>query len=192
LTIKRNSFMLKNILILAFAAAVAIAPVITQAQVARPGPGKEQVIQANLEKSTAPIRTQKDLAEYLSSYMAKSSPLDVLDPQKKSAFLSSLVFTENGVASLRHDILSGLTAYEAYRILGLFGWQSRTSLFPGLSTTTQADQQIMDPIAATDSPSMCLLNQHECEGTQFNRKCKYKQIGFGYVCDKCTCTGSPE
>jgi len=68
--------------------------------------------------------------------MAKDSPLDLLDAEKKSAFLASLVFTEYGVASLRHDLLSGLSVYEAYRILGLFGWQDRAASFPNLTNST--------------------------------------------------------
>lgn len=152
----------------------------------------ESVIQANLEKSVAPIRSEADLSEYLTSYMAKTSPLDVLDAEKKSAFLASLVFTENGVASLRYDLLSGLSVYEAYRILGLFGWQNSAARFPSLISSTQVDEYIFKAGDAAAPNTQCFLRlRHDCEGTQFNRKCTLKQYGIGYACDPCTCTGSP-
>lgn len=184
-----------NFLNKAFLTCVAIAALgstFAHAQERNPSTAQEQVIQARLEKSTAPIRSESDLAEYLSSNRAKNSPLDLLDNEKKAAFLASLVFTDYGLASLRNDLLSGLSVYEAYRILGLFGWQNRVSSFPGLIESTNVDEYIFKASNTIDSNPECWLRlRHDCEGTQYNRQCKYKQTGWGYVCDPCTCTGIP-
>lgn len=154
-------------------------------------PDAKAVVRAHLEKSIAPIRSAIDLENHLASSVGKTSPLDVMDPDKKSAFLASLVFTEHGVAALRHDLLSGLTAFEAHRILGLFGWQNRTAAFPGLLVATPIDKSIIDLGGVTESGPECLILKSECTGFRYNKKCQSVEGGWGYSCDRCACIYVP-
>lgn len=173
------------------ATVLSLTPVSSQAN-GEGQPDAKAVVRAHLEKSIAPIRSPLELEQYLISSMGKSSPLDVLDTHKKSAFLASLVFTEHGVAGLRHDLLADLSVFEAYRILGLFGWQDRTNAFPGLIVSTQADKSILDLDVEAASGPGCLVLKSECTGNRWDRKCKSVDYGFGYSCDRCACTYTPD
>lgn len=173
--------------LLTCAAIVALIPLTAAA--ANDQPSKEQVIQSRLEKSVAPIRSEEDLQVYLTASAINGSPLDVLNEESKSAFLASLVFTENGVGSLRHDVLAGLSVFEAYRILGLFGWQDRTSIISDLVNKSTVDNVILSQSATKNLD--CTVFRSDCEGWRPYQKCE-SHWSPAYVCDRCACSGAPK
>lgn len=103
------------------------------------------VHQRALDEARAPIKSQADLQKYLSTEQA-SSPLNKLTSESKNRFLSSLVFSDKGLASYNYEELQDqLTASQIYDILGLFGAQATTSLIKGAAVENNVDRLIMQP-----------------------------------------------
>lgn len=77
-----------------------------------------------LNLSSAPIKNQQQLVEYLARTQDGSGPLDRLSPQGKSVFIGSLRFGSESLASMNFDVLRAeLDPREIHAILELFGWQ---------------------------------------------------------------------
>jgi hypothetical protein len=97
-----------------------------------------------LARLIAPIRSQADLEAHLAAQLGKDSPLDALEPAARERFLAGLVFAEDGLAGLPEQALRGLTVLDAYRILGLFGWQHHATDLPGLRVADDIDRFVRE------------------------------------------------
>jgi hypothetical protein len=87
------------------------------------------------------IRSAAELDEYLRT--ASSSPLDRLAPVARQQFVTSLVFTENGLGGFSYTELEGLSATEAHEILSLFGAERTTPLLSKVRISTASDKVVM-------------------------------------------------
>lgn len=100
--------------------------------------------QSRLDYLLAPIKSAADLTRYLSSHASGTSPLDSLSPAARQRFLSSLVFTDRGLASFDYqDLVKELTPTEIYRVLSLFGAQQLVGEFTHAKVRTEADRLLL-------------------------------------------------
>lgn len=90
--------------------------------------GMELAEQRRLDRSEAMIRNAEELALFLSAEPA-TSPLRAMNTSARQLFLSSLVFSERGLASYSIKGLAGLGVAQRHRILGLFGEQASLAAF---------------------------------------------------------------
>lgn len=98
-------------------------------------PGTECRYSAEIDLAMAPVKSDAELQLLL----AEPSPLEPLG-QSLPAFINSLVFDEQGLVKLDRRLLQQpLSASEVYRILALFGWQSRMAEFDQAAQLSQTD-----------------------------------------------------
>jgi hypothetical protein len=76
--------------------------------------------------SVTQIQSAKDLEIYLQT--ASNSPLDYMSSAAKQRFVSSLVFSDNGLGSFQYSDLEGLSGAQIYQILSLFGTERTSSM----------------------------------------------------------------
>ena len=105
---------------------------------------------------SAPIKTEKDLKDYLSKE-PENSPLARLSPEARQIFLHSLHFGRNGLGSFNYAVLQNeLSVSEAYNLLSLFGVQGVTPGLVGLKQESTLDSAVM---STARSP---VLDDHWC------------------------------
>ena len=103
---------------------------------------------AIIDAATAPIRSQDDLRNHLAAM--PSSPIYKLTPHSRAIFLSSLVFTNRGLASYSYVSLAGISVSDAYQILMLFGAQGTIGDVPNLESISPLDKAIILRAKATN------------------------------------------
>ncbi|MCE9780922.1 DP-EP family protein [Shewanella algae] len=97
--------------------------------------------QAEIDMAMAPVKSDAELQLLL----AEPSPLVPLG-QSLPAFINSLVFDKQGLVKLDRQLLQQpLSASEVYRILALFGWQSRMAEFDQAAQLSQTDSLLLRP-----------------------------------------------
>ena len=87
------------------------------------------------------IKSAAELDAYLST--TPNTPLDRLSEEARQQFISSLVFSDKGLASFRKTDLEALSASEIADILRLFGTEHATSLIQRAKVTTEQDRGVM-------------------------------------------------
>ncbi len=125
----------------------------------------------------AAVKSERDLYEHLIS--ASDSPLHLLPPRFRWEFISSLVFTDQGLAGYRYDLLAILKPTDRQQLLSLFGVEHTASFFDQVSDESEPEALTR----ATNNPSSPFnwLYDYECEKPA---TCKWR---IGYVCitDNC-------
>jgi len=117
------------------------------------GAATAAIDQQLIDQEVAPIRSQAALRQYLRVMPAKS-PLRLLSASSRERFLGSLVFSKKGLASYSYEELAAhLTAFEAYKVLALFGQQSSVKVIPGLRQPDELSRAIMLSADARGSSS---------------------------------------
>ncbi|HRQ64302.1 MAG TPA: hypothetical protein PKZ76_05445 [Xanthomonadaceae bacterium] len=113
----------------------------------------EAIMAAQLTGLLAPIRNEAELAAHLDIHLGQGSPLDAFEREDRTAFIEGLSFGPSALGSLRYDVFGGMRALDAFRILGLFGWQDFVTEVPGLRVADEVDRAIREGAAARfDSP----------------------------------------
>ncbi len=98
-------------------------------------------IQIEVDRAVAPIQSKADLDAYLRSGI--KSPLFALRKPLRERFISSLVFTNHGLASYSWKELSTLSVEDSYKILSLFGEQGAIASIPGVSAKNRNEENIL-------------------------------------------------
>ncbi|WP_080928053.1 hypothetical protein [Xanthomonas albilineans] len=97
---------------------------------------------STLRLRTAPIHSAEGLTEYLAKADA-SSPINLLSPAARKRFVESLRFNVSGVTSFRYsDIEAELSASQAYRLLSLFGLESKVSSMRKIRVDSEEDRAV--------------------------------------------------
>ncbi|MGH8162449.1 MAG: hypothetical protein ACRESR_10010 [Gammaproteobacteria bacterium] len=111
----------------------------------------------------APIHTRSDLKRYLKEHAKSGSPLDALPPDARNRVLSEVQFGPHGPFIANFGDLQYLSTQQAYKILALFGEQSRALEFTGGKIRPAS------PRAAPGSVRPSLISNHFDE---FDRTCR--------------------
>jgi hypothetical protein len=105
----------------------------------------------------APIQSAADLQQYQIDHARIGSPLDRLSPPAKRRFLSSLTFSDKGLASFSYaDLQDELTPSQIYQVLSLFGVQRTASFARYARIETDTDRMILE--AASVAPQNCTIH----------------------------------
>ncbi|KLD76540.1 hypothetical protein FZ025_11950 [Xanthomonas hyacinthi] len=96
-----------------------------------------------IDQQIAPIHSRAELQQYVQT-LPSDSPLRRLTQGARTRFLDSLVFSSSGLASYSYeDIALELTAYEAYKLLMLFGQQATVRSIPGIKQPDEISKTVM-------------------------------------------------
>lgn len=130
------------------------------------------------DRLSASIKSTESLYTHIST--VPESPINLLPSSVKWEFIASLKFGDEGISSLRYDILEGeLSAKEIYEIFSLFGIQNLTSYASEAAVTDELDALALE-IGANPTPNQTIVfadyDNYECvsEGTCGPRN--------GYIC----------
>ncbi|WP_144410946.1 hypothetical protein [Xanthomonas arboricola] len=117
-----------------------------------PVSGSREVDQRILDQDVALIRSYEDLQKYV-RLLPQDSPLRLLSSGASKRFISSLTFSPNGLSSYSYDdLVHELTAYEAYKVLALFGQQTSVAVIPGLSQPDEISKAAVSSAKSISSP----------------------------------------
>lgn len=142
-------------------------------QTMKQAPSDQLVAQEVINSETALIKSKSDIAKFNATLMA--SPFRKVPAFARTKFLSSLVFTENGLGSYSYlELRDFLSVTETYQVLALFGAQQSTGVIPGLKPKTNQEKYIQTLWAGDATDRIC-SNEHTGNGY----KCSYS---FGDVC----------
>ncbi len=133
--------------------------------------------QFEIDRALAPVTSPTSLQATLS----QTSPLDVLGDELP-AFIASITFDNAGVSGFDVSLLANdYTATEVYRILTLFGMQTRINEYPDALVYSAADKLLLENVAlplcdaASPIKLKVIVNKHK------QAKFRYKQGGV--ACD---------
>ncbi|QBG89441.1 hypothetical protein [Xanthomonas oryzae] len=132
-----------------------------------------QDAQKVLRLRTAQIHSAEGLAQYLVKADA-SSPINLLSPAARKRFVESLRFNASGVTSFRYsDIEAELSASQAYRLLSLFGLESKVSSMRKIRVDSEEDRAVSLAYPASaftpdrrqdeDHKDHACIGEHTCE-----------------------------
>lgn len=106
----------------------------------------------------APIKSQKDLNQYLNTHATTKNPLDYLSAPAERRFLEELVFTDHGLASFDYkDLENELTPTQIYQVLSLFGAQGATAELSRAEVRSETDRLLISEV-----PTVQCYKDHKC------------------------------
>lgn len=119
--------------------------------------GQQDLQNNEIVSRLAPIQSAADLQQYQVDHARIGSPLDRLSPSAKQRFLSSLTFSDKGLASFSYaDLQDELTPSQIYQVLTLFGVQRTASFARHARIETDTDRMILG--APSVAPQTCTIN----------------------------------
>lgn len=103
----------------------------------------DAILERDLAFMIAPVKSRAALEHHLKE-AGDSSPLKALSTPARLRFIDSLTFSAKGLSGFdSQDMVSELTAKQAYRILALFGEQHVTPMMKNLRVEDQIDREIL-------------------------------------------------
>lgn len=119
------------------------------------------LVQEDVNLALAPIKTKSDFDKYIKK-IPKDSPINLLPGRDRMLFLSSLRFSDKGLASFDYQTLvDNLNVTEAFMVLSLFGQQHLVAKIGGLKIQSNVDKDILFINGATSRVRSKFFNNED-------------------------------